>query len=102
VKNETITIFCPSDSYSYEVVGIGKGTYDLDITNIKNGKMAVFNAISIPISPNAVHKYAIDWNALSRDENGVKVQIDSDGDGVFEEIITTGAKFVQKEANVQL
>jgi len=37
-----------------------------------------------------VHEYIIDWNALARGEEGVIVQVDSDGDGITDYVLTAG------------
>ncbi|MGA8848313.1 MAG: peptidoglycan DD-metalloendopeptidase family protein [Dehalococcoidia bacterium] len=98
VKNEipnsgyyenTVTIVSPSDSYRYEVVGTGEGSYKLPVTFVREGKTDVFTATDIPTTMGAVHQYTIDWEALSKGEAGVTIKIDSDGDGEFEETIVT-------------
>jgi PKD repeat protein len=92
-ENETITIFFPFDSYRYEVVGTEEGTYGLGVTSVEEGEATNFTATDIPTSSNATHQYTIDWEALSQGEKGVTVQIDSDGDGVFEQNVTTDDTF---------
>jgi hypothetical protein len=37
-----------------------------------------------------VHEYIIDWDALARGEEGVIVQVDSDGDGTIDYTLTAG------------
>jgi len=87
-------IFSPSDSYRYEIVGTDEGEYELEVREVEGGEVATFTATDIPTSPSAVHQYAVDWDALSEgEEEAVTVQMDSDGDGAFEEIINTGATF---------
>jgi hypothetical protein len=44
-----------------------------------------------------VHQYLIDWNTLSRGEEGVTVQVDSNGDGVFEHTFTSDSELTQGE-----
>jgi hypothetical protein len=88
--NGTVTIFFPSDTYYFEVAGTDEGTYGLEITSVRAGNVTEFTATDIPTSLNTIHQYTIDWNALSRGEEGVTVQVDSDGDGVFEQTFTTG------------
>jgi hypothetical protein len=36
---------------------------------------------------NAIHQYQIDWQKLAEGEKGVTLQIDVDGDGVFEKTV---------------
>ncbi|UCE29730.1 MAG: right-handed parallel beta-helix repeat-containing protein, partial [Candidatus Bathyarchaeota archaeon] len=84
--NETRTVFIlfPSNDYCYNVVGLEEATYGVDIVFSKEDESVLFAAIDIPTSANAVHQYTVDWNALSLGEEGVIVQVDSDGDDVFE------------------
>ena len=81
---KTIIIFNAADSYRYEVVGTGEGTYGMDIFSVLGGKVDRFGITGTPISVNAVHQYSIDWDAFSDGERGVIVQVDSDGDGDHE------------------
>jgi hypothetical protein len=57
----------------------------------------VFTATEIPTSPSAIHQYAVDWNALSLGEQGVTVQVDSDGDGVFEHTFASDGELTASE-----
>lgn len=88
-ESETIIIFSPEDvnSYRYEIVGTDTGIYALDIISIENGEAVTFTAIDIPTTPGEIHQYTLDWDTLSQNENGVTLQIDADGDGVFEKTI---------------
>ena len=87
-QNEIVALFGPYDVYRYEVLNTGEGAYGLDIGYIKGGEIEVFTATDIPTSPNAVHQYTIDWDALSVGEEGVTLNIDNDGDGIFEQTVT--------------
>lgn len=84
--NGMVTILFPSSPHRYEVVGIGKGSYGLKITRIGNGERNSVNLTNIDTTTNTVHEYSVDWAALSKGEKGVTMQIDSNGDGTFEEI----------------
>ena len=90
-EDETVTIMGPTDSYRFEVVGIDSGTYGLEISSDLTSKELTFTALAIPTVPGAVHNYGIDWEALSLGQEGVTIQIDADGDGVFEQTITSDA-----------
>jgi PKD repeat protein len=96
-ENETVVIFEPSDMYLYEVVGEDEGTYGLEITSVEYGNTTIFTATDIPTSPGATHQYTVDWDALSLGEEGVTVQVDSDGDGVFEHTFTSDSELTQTE-----
>ena len=87
-ENKTVILFNLSEVYRYEVVGTEKGTYGLDITSVENGETTTFTATDTPTSDDTIHQYTIDWDALSQGEKGVTLQIDADGDGVFEETVT--------------
>jgi parallel beta-helix repeat protein len=83
-ENESVAILSPTDAYRYQVVAVNGGTYGLDIASIKDGDATAFTATDIPTSADATHQYTIDWDALSQGEEGIRVQVDSDGDGEFE------------------
>ena len=93
----TVTIFFPSDSYHYEVLGKNEGTYGLTVTFVENGEATTFNANDIPTSANATHQYTVDWDALCRGEEGVTVQLDSEGDGIFELTFTSNGELSHSE-----
>ena len=83
---------------------IGKGcpsararAYGLEIASVENGNITSFLATDIPTSTNATHKYTIDWNALSQGEEGVTVEVDSNGDGVFEHTFTSDSELSHSE-----
>ena len=96
-ETKTATIFLPSNSLKYEVAGTSTGTYGIEITSIENGLIISFTATNIPTLPNATHQFSIDWDALSLGEEGVTVQIDSDGDGVFEHTFTSDGELTESE-----
>ena len=81
---ETVVILYPLDSYYYEVVGTANGVYGFEVTFLKDGETNIFTATDIPTESGEIHEYTIDWDALSRGEEGVTVKIDSNGDGQFE------------------
>ncbi|MDH4269189.1 MAG: C39 family peptidase [Dehalococcoidia bacterium] len=89
-ETEIAAISSPSSSYRYEVTGTGKGTYGLDIACIEGSEGINFTAIDIPTALGTVHEYTIDWDALARGEDGVIVQVDSDGDGTTDYALTAG------------
>lgn len=72
-------------------------TYSLEATFIEDEEATTFIATNIPITTGAIHQYTIDWVTLSQGEKGVTVQMDSDGDGTFEETINTGATFTAEK-----
>jgi len=98
--DDTVFIFEPS-SHVYEVKGTDAGTYRLEIASILNGEATGIGAIDIPIIAGAMHQYAINWEALAQGEEGVTVQIDSDGDGVFERTIASDSELTGDEFVLQ-
>ena len=94
----TVVILCPSNSYRYEVVGTGEGTYGLTVCSLEEeGEATNFTATDIPTTVGATHEYNIDWGALSQGEEGTTVQVDSDGDGEFEYTFTADDELTQDE-----
>lgn len=90
--NTILIVYPDSYSYHYEVIGTDEGAYNLEMTHIKDKKITTFTATDIPTSTKATHQYAVDWDALSKGEKGVILQIDSNGDGKFEQSVKTEAK----------
>jgi len=102
-EGKSVTVFYPFDSYHYELVGTDTGNYGLAVTSVEGGESATFTANGIPTASGATHLYTVDWDALSQGEDGVTIQIDSDGDGEFEDTITednelTGDEFILQTA----
>jgi hypothetical protein len=80
----TVTLFLPADSYRFEIGGTGKGSYGVTVTRVAGQQINRFTADKVPTAINAVHTLAIDWDTLSQ-PNRLPIQLDSDGDGVFED-----------------
>jgi len=87
------------DSYRYQVTGTASGTYGLTITYAHEEDERVFQANKIPIARGSIHQYTIDWDALARDEEGVTLEIDNDGDGTYEQTITSDSELTGAESN---
>jgi len=97
--NEAFLILNPDNDLSYEIVGTKDQVYGLTLSSVKNGAITKFTAADIPTSTGAIHKYAVDWGILSQGGQGVTIQIDADGDGIFEQNITSDSEFTQEEYN---
>jgi len=95
--DNAITIFFAAESYRYTTIGTDEGFYGLTVTNITGYETTTFTATNIPISPSAIHQYAVDWEVLSLGDEGVTVQIDSDDDGVFEHAFTSDSELTLNE-----
>lgn len=99
--DNTVVIPAPTTPHHYEVTGTQDGSYGLVLASIEDGEANVFTAVRIPTASGAIHQYSIDWDDLSQGEDGVTVQIDSDGDGVFDRIITVGSELTGDEFILQ-
>ncbi len=97
--NNSITILLPNDTYDIEVIGTGtdEGLYCLTVINITEEEIAIFNATDILTINNTIHRYSINWSSLSQGAEGVTIQIDFDGDGTFEKIISSDNELTQDE-----
>ncbi len=96
-ENEMVIIHPVIDSYHCEVVGTSDGNYSLGIALIKLSETIIFTANDIPIAPEEVHQYTVDWSALIQGAQGVTVQVDSNGDGIFEHTFTSDSELTQTE-----
>lgn len=97
-----VVMLAPADSYKFNVVGLSEGSYNLMIINGTAQEISTFNATAIPTSPNAIHRYTVDWVALTRGEKGVTIQIDSNGDGAFELTFTSDSELTHDEFMLQI
>ncbi|MBT9166110.1 MAG: Microbial collagenase [Chloroflexi bacterium] len=83
VRN-AIFIFDATDSYRFEVVGTDEGSYGIDVISVGED-VTIVGVTEVPTSKRVVHRYTINWDALRRGEPSISVQIDSDGDKIFEQ-----------------
>jgi hypothetical protein len=102
--NTTVVINPATDAYYYQVVGTGAGAYGLELVYTIGGQTVTFNAINIPTLSGAIHRYSVNWDALSQGQPGVTVQTDLNGDGAFETSFNsdgtlTNDEFVLQAAN---
>jgi hypothetical protein len=89
---ESVTILFPNDTYSYKVMGdTTGGSYGLSFSSTQSGVRTDFLATNIPITTGEIHTYHIDEPVLAIGGEGVTLEIDTNGDGVVEETITTDA-----------
>jgi PKD repeat protein len=95
--NNTIKIYLPTDSYHYEVVGMDEGGYGLSVAYVENGTINNFTVTDVPVATGTIHRYTIDWNALSQGREAATVEVDSDGDGVFERNFTSDGNLDRDE-----
>jgi hypothetical protein len=103
-EHQILVIPDPLDGeYTFSIVGTQGGNYEFSSSNIdENGhETDTFAAYDIPTASGTIHQYTIDWVALSHGEEGVTVQIDISGDGVFEKIVTSDGVFTLDEFMLQ-
>jgi hypothetical protein len=97
VDRDTIILLSPSSSDQYEIAGTGAGVYGLQIGWVQGGEVVWLAGSEIPTAGGAIHRYTVDWDALARGEEGVTVQVDSDGDGKFESSFSADAELTADE-----
>lgn len=93
----TILYLSQPDLYSYEVAGIGEGSYSYTITITTEGVTREFTATDIPTISGSLHRYNINWYTLAKGENGTIIKIDSDGNGEFETTVLADTEFSNKD-----
>jgi hypothetical protein len=98
---ESSVIFSDTNINRYELVGTDKGIYSVFIAKFIGSDGNVFTALDIPTSPSEIHQYIFDWDTLSQGKDGVKVRIDSNGDGIFEKIVTADKELTYDEFTLQ-
>jgi len=96
---DTVTILYPYGTYRYVAAGTIEGVYGLTVTAVTTPTQEniSFSAIDIPTAAGASHQYTIDWAVLSLGGEGVTVQVDSNGDGIFEHTFTSDSELTQDE-----
>jgi len=95
--------------YLVFVSGTNAGFYSLSAIlgnlteeNATNLNFSAFTAVEIPVAAGAIDQYTIDWATLSLGGEGVIVQVDSDGDGVFEHTFASDSNLTQSEFLAQM
>jgi basic membrane protein A len=83
--------------YALTLTGTGVGTYSMIGQFGTFDNVASFNATEIPVSLGAIHQYSINCTTLSRGEEGVTIQVDSNGDGIFESALTSDVELNNSE-----
>ena len=94
---DVVVILNSSDSYNYEVVGTGEGSYSLAVINADGDQTQTFSAADISTDANVAHLYAVNWDAMAQGKKGVTLEIDSNGDGKFEKRVTADTDLTQDE-----
>lgn len=100
-EENIITIPFSYDSYYYKITGTETGSYGFEATFAENEDIVTFIATDIPISTTTIHQYQIDWQALALGEKGVTLQIDVEGDGIFEKTVISDSDLTYDEFILQ-
>lgn len=81
------------------VYGSYEAAYDLAVSLSENNETrASFAADDILIDDQTIHQFRLDWEALSRGENGVKMEWDGNKDGEFEKMLISDGILSSPEA----
>ncbi|MFO7996089.1 MAG: CFI-box-CTERM domain-containing protein, partial [Dehalococcoidia bacterium] len=96
-EEDSIAFYGPMDLTRVELVGTNDGDYILSGYWQHEGAEVLFAALDIPTTPGQIHKYTVDWDALAQGDEGVTVQVDSDGDGTFERTFTSDSELTRNE-----
>ncbi|MEO0130922.1 MAG: NosD domain-containing protein [candidate division WOR-3 bacterium] len=99
--NNTVTIFFPTGTYTFTITGTRKGEYGLMVYFTDGEQTGIFTAADIPISTSTIHQYEIDLEKVLKDEKGITLQIDEDGDGIFEKTLTSDIILTYEEFIIQ-
>ena len=91
-ESKTAVISPATDSYRYAVVGVEQGDYGLDAISITSGEATICTVTEMTTAIGAVHRYTMNWDALRKGETGTTLQVDKNGDGVFEKTYQAGSK----------
>jgi len=78
--------FIPSPFLNCSILMNGReeGNYTMTILSFEGQNSQRFIAIDIPSSAGEIHEYTPDWQTLSEGGHGMSLNVDSNGDGVFE------------------
>ncbi len=98
---EKIVVFGQANDHLYEVIGSETGTYRVEIKSVQEGGEIAFRATDVPTSPGERHVYTVDWAALSAGEEGITLNIDADGDDIFERTVIADEDLTSEEFALQ-
>lgn len=100
-SENSVTMFFPNDTYRFVSVGRTEGSYGLSLTAITKEENITFSASDIPTSAEEIHQYTVDFLVLFSGGEGVTMQVDFSGDGVFEKTVTADAELTHDEFILQ-
>jgi parallel beta-helix repeat protein len=93
-----VEILAPIDgNYVITLNGTDLGLYSMLAQFATSQEVVSFNATEIPVSSRTMHQFTINWTALSQGEEGVTIEVDSDGDGTPEYNFTSDSELSRIE-----
>ncbi len=95
--DDTALVVNPESSYTFEVVGTGQGTYGLRISRINRDSPQQFEANGMLIGPGSRHVFEINWGSGTP---STTLKVDTEGDGRFEQTITTSDSLESPQISV--
>jgi len=99
--DDIVLLAYPSGDYVYEVVGTNEGSYGLELIYAKSGDEVSFQGLGIPTSVGTTHRYYIDWSGLAQGEESVLIEVDAEGDGIFESTVVADNDLTAEEFTLQ-
>ena len=98
-ENEQVIILGGLEDYQVVVNGLEDGVYGLNVWDFTDNETVEFNGSAIPTAVNESHTFTLNSTQLSEGNDGVEIQIDSNGNGTVDKVIyannsLSGTQFV--------
>ena len=98
-ENEQVVILGGLEDYQVVVNGLEDGVYGLNVWYFTDNETVEFNGTAIPTTVNESHIFTLNSTQLSEGNDGVEIQIDSNGNGTVDKVIyannsLSGTQFV--------
>jgi hypothetical protein len=87
VEKEQVIVLGHLDDYEVVVNGLNEGVYGLNVFENTGNEMVEFNGTAIPTTVNESHVFTLNSTLLSEGNNGVKIEIDDNGNGTADKVI---------------
>lgn len=98
---ETGAIFFGEDSYTFRLIGTDNDTYGFRSRSKVNGKDVEFRVAAIPTHVGEIHEFVITPSKILDGTGGVRLKLDRNGDGSFEEEMTENPEFTVSITDVK-
>jgi hypothetical protein len=90
-NGKAAVVYLTDNSYKYQVIGTDAGVYSFYIDNTTPSGLTGVELHNVPLALNEIYTYQVDWDAIARNERGVQVSIDHQGDGTNVDTFFVGA-----------